>query len=233
MTKELLSKRGIDFISLDVENEPDAMRQLRELGLKTVPVVAVGDRFVTGWNPTAVADLVGFELVERVASPTEQVELLLMLTDAMLRAVRQLPDDRLGMKSPDRDRPLWQLTQHVFRVIECAVDVDTTGRFPAQEWVSNYFFPERQRSADIARYGEAIRGKVAGWFAVIDDAAFARTIDADVGPRTYAQVMERTLSHAAQHLRQIYVFFEWIGIEPDQPLGPRELSSIQLPDSVW
>ena len=61
MTKELLSKRGIVFEALDIENDPGALEQLQALGLTTVPVVAVGDRYVAGWNPTKVAVLVGFQ----------------------------------------------------------------------------------------------------------------------------------------------------------------------------
>ena len=233
MTKELLSKRGIEYESLDVENDPGALAQLRALGLSSVPAVAVGDRAVTGWNPTKVAELVGFSLEERTAPPAEMIASLEMLLDATLRAVRQVPDDQLMLKSPDRDRPLRQLAHHVFRVIEAGVDADVLGEFPAQEWLKGKDIPEHTSSARIARYGEAVRAKFLSWFATVDEAAFARTIDADVGPRTFAQVMERTRFHAAQHLRQLYVFLGWIGVEPDRPLTAEDLKGIELPDAVW
>ena len=233
MTKELLSKRGLTYESLDIENDPRALEQLGGLGLATVPVVAVGDRWVAGWNPTRIAELVGFSLQERTAPPAEIVASLLMLLDAALRAVRQVPDDQLLLKSPDRDRPLRQLAHHVFHVIEVGVDADVLGEFPAARWLAARDVPEHTTSERIARYGEAARAKVATWFAQIDEAAFARTIDADVGPRTLGQVLERTRSHAAQHLRQIYAFLEQIGVQPDRPLTAEDLRGIDLPEAVW
>jgi hypothetical protein len=233
MTKELLSKRGIEYESLDIENDAGALAQLRTLGLSTVPVVAVGDRYVTGWNPPKVAELVGFELVERATPPEELMGSLEMLLDAALRAVRQVPDEHLMMKSPDRDRPLRQLAHHVFRVIEAGVDADVLGEFPAADWLFGKDIPSHTSAARIARYGEAVQAKFAVWYAQVDPAAIRREIDTDVGPRTLSQVLERTRSHAAQHLRQVYVFLEWVGVEPDRPLTAEDLKGIDLPEAVW
>lgn len=229
----MLSKRDIAYESLDIENDPGALEQLQALGISTVPAVVVGKRHVLGWNPSKVAELVGFPLQERVAPPAEQVASLEMLLDAALRVIRQVPDDQLMLKSPDRDRPLRQLAHHVFRVIEATVDADVLGEFPANQWLKGGDVPEHKSAARIARYGEAVRAKVLSWFATVDEAAFARTIDADVGPRTLAQVVERTRFHAAQHIRQLYVFLDWIGVEPDRPLTAADLKGIELPDAVW
>jgi hypothetical protein len=233
MTKELLSKRGIAYEALDIENDPGAMEQLRELGLATVPVVAVGERYVVGWNPPKVAELLGFELVERVTPPSELIETLQMLLEATLRVVRQVPDEHLMMKSPDRDRPLRQLAHHVFRVIEAGVDADVLGEFPAADWLAGKDIPSHTSAERIAHYGEAVQAKFRVWFSRLDPAAFERGLETDVGSRTLSQVLERTLSHAAQHLRQLYVFLEWIGVQPDQPLTAEDLRGIQLPEAVW
>ena len=71
MTKAMLSRRGVEFDALDVENDPEAMRSLRALGIMSVPAVVVGDRWMTGWNPTRLAELVGFAHQERGGSPEE------------------------------------------------------------------------------------------------------------------------------------------------------------------
>ena len=232
MTKELLSKRGIDFIARDIENDPGALEELRQLGFASVPVVVVGNRGVSGWNPPKVAELVGFELVEKVTR-TELIASLDMLLVAALRAIRQIPDEHLMMKSPDRDRPLRQLAHHVFRVAEAGVDADVLGQFPASTWLGGGDIPAHDRAERIARYGEAVLAKLRSWFSVIDEAAFARTIEADVGPRSLSAVLERTRMHVAQHLRQIYVFLEWTGTQPDRPLTADDLAGIDLPDAVW
>src|SRR5439155_18129081 len=112
-------------------------------------------------------------------------------------------------------------------------DADVVGEFPALSWLHGKDIPAHTSSARIAKYGEAVQAKFSTWFAQVDSAAFERLIGADVGPRTLAQIIERTRSHAAQHLRQLYVFLEWIGVEPDRPLSNDDLKDIQLPDAVW
>ena len=233
MTKELLSKRGIEFESLDVENDPAALAALKQLGLSTVPVVAVGDRFVHGWNPPKIAELVGFDLKERIFPPEEQIRALEMLFDAALRAVRQVPDECLTMKSPDRDRKLRELTHHIFRILEVAVDADAVGDFPAKAWLAGKDVPSHTSSERIARYGEAALAKFRAWYRTIDPAAFSRIIETDVGPRSLAQIMERTKSHAGQHVRQLYVFLGWMNIEPDRPLTEADFKDIDLPEALW
>lgn len=233
MTKEFLSRRGIPFEALDVENDPAAAAALAALGYRTVPVVVRGAEAVVGWNPSRLAALLAVPFEERTAPPEELIRSLDLILEAALRAVRQVPDDRLTMRSPDRDRPLRQLAHHVFRVVDAGVDADILGEFPANEWLAGGDVPAHTSAARIARYGEAVRAKFRSWFAEIDPAAFARPIEADVGPRTLAQVLERTRSHAAQHLRQLYEFLRWCGIEPDRPLGPEDLRGIDLPEAVW
>lgn len=233
MTKEFLSKRGIPFDALDVENDPAAAEALRALGFRSVPVVVRGEHALAGWNPTRLAALLGIPFAERTATPDELVRSLDLIVEAAIRAVRQVPDGRLTMRSPDRDRPLRQLAHHVFRVVEAGVDADILGRFPAGLWLAADDVPEHTTAARIARYGEAVHAKFRRWFAEVEPAAFARTIEADVGERTLAQVLERTRSHAAQHLRQLYEFLRWCEIEPDRPLGPDDLRGIDLPDALW
>lgn len=235
MTKALLSERGVEFDVLDVENDPAALDQLLELGLRTVPVVALGERHVSGWNPTKVSELLGLEYRERETPAEELLSSIRTITDAALRAVRQVPDDRLGMRSPDRDRPLRQLAHHLFRVVETGVDADVLGVFPAQEWLKAADVPAHTSSARIARYGEAVKAKLNAWYDRVDQAAFDRTIDADVGERTLTQVLERTRLHSGQHLRQIYAFLEMSGVQPEDPLTLEEMRrmGMSLPDDVF
>jgi hypothetical protein len=233
MTKEFLSRRGIPFEALDVENDPVAAEALRSLGYASVPVVARGARTFAGWNPSKLAELLDIEHAERTATPDELIRSLDIILDAAIRAVRQVPDDRLTMRSPDRDRPLRQLAHHVFRVVDAGVDADILGRFPAAEWLAGGDMPVHTSAARISRYGEAVRAKFQRWFATLDPAAFARPIETDVGGRTLAQVLERTRSHAAQHLRQLYEFLRWCDVEPDRPLTADDLRGVELPEAVW
>jgi hypothetical protein len=221
-----------------VENDPQALQALRALGIASVPAVVVGDRWMTGWNPTRLAELVGFAHQERGSSPEELVSSLREIVDAALRAVRQIPEEAdWERKAPGRDRPLRELVRHLFHVVEASVDADVLETFPAKAWLEAKDVPALKGSARLARYGEAVRAKLVTWYTPpLDPAAFSRTIDADVGPRTLAQVLQRTRLHAAQHLRQLYAFLGWFGVTPETPLTDAALRAMgldELPDELF
>jgi glutaredoxin-like protein NrdH len=232
MTKEFLSRRGIPFEALDVENDPRARAALVALGYRAVPVVQASDRSMAGWNPTRLAALVGLTNFRETAAPAEElIRSLELIVDAALRAVRQVPDERLGMRSPDRDRPLRQLAHHLFNVVELGVDADILGRYDVVALVGDV--PAQTSAERIARYGEAVLAKLTSWYREIEQAAFDRDVETADGPRPLSLVFERTRSHAAQHLRQLYEFLRWCEIEPDRPLARDDLKGVDLPDAVW
>jgi len=242
MTKALLSRRGVEFDARDVDNDPQALGELRALGIASVPAVVVGEQWMTGWNPTRLAELVGFAHQESGASPEELVASLRTILDAALRAVRQLPDggrEVWDKAAPGRDRPLRELVRHLFHVIEAGVDADVLEAFPATLWLEARDVPQLKGTARLARYGEAVRAKFEAWYGASDLqdlAAFGRLIEADVGQRTLTQVLQRTRLHAAQHLRQLYAFLGWFGVTPIDPLSDDDLQALglhELPDELF
>jgi glutaredoxin len=232
MTKAMLSRRGVEFDAFDVENDPQAMRDLRALGLMSVPAVVVGDRSMTGWNPTRLAELVGIVLQEKAGTPDELLSSLRVILDAALRAVRQVPDDRWEHMAPGRNRPLRELARHLFHIVEAGVDADVLGVFPADAWLAARNVPSLSSAARLARYGESVRAKFEAWYGSVepDPANFQRSIDADVGSRSLEQVLQRTRLHSAQHLRQLYAFLGWFNVTPDEPLTDEELRKMGLTD---
>lgn len=237
MTKAWLSRQGVPFEERDVESDPQAMAELRSLGLRSTPAVVSGDRVMTGWNPGQLAALVGIAFEERTGTPEQLLSTIRTILEAALRAVRQVPDEKLGLRSPDRDRPLRELAHHIFHVIEVSVDADVLGIFPANTWLAPGDVPAHDSAERIARYGESVKAKFDGWYrgSEADAARFARMIDADVGPRSLAQVLERTRLHAGQHLRQLYAFLGWCSVEPEAPLTLEELRrmGLDLPDETF
>jgi len=237
MTKAWLSRQGVPFDERDVESDPQAMAELRSLGLRSTPAVVSGDRVMTGWNPGQLAALVGIAFEERTGTPEQLLSTIRTILEAALRAVRQVPDEKLALRSPDRDRPLRELAHHIFHVIEVSVDADVLGIFPANTWLAPGDVPAHDSAERIARYGESVKAKLDGWYrgSEADAARFARMIDADVGPRSLAQVLERTRLHAGQHLRQLYAFLGWCSVEPEAPLTLQELRrmGLDLPDETF
>lgn len=63
MAKEFLSHNGIEFEERNVAENPDYIDEMLEItdGLRGVPVIVVGDKFVRGWDEAKVAELVGIK----------------------------------------------------------------------------------------------------------------------------------------------------------------------------
>lgn len=63
MAKEFLSQNGIAFEEKDVVNNPDYIDEMMEItdGLRGVPLIVVGDKYVRGWDADKVAALVGLK----------------------------------------------------------------------------------------------------------------------------------------------------------------------------
>jgi len=221
----------VTFEGFDVEAEPLRRRDLEPFGVPRVPATIVGDRVVHGWNPKALAELVGASYAERLQlAPAELARRLDTVLAATQRAIRQVPGERLGMKAPGRDRSVRQLGFHLFRLSAAYVDTREQGH------LSEHVFDEQAPAemadgAAVARYGEAVRRRLAEY------CARPGWCDGDVstyyGPQSAHDFMERTTWHAAQHLRQIYWFLDRMGVRADAPLTDADLDGLPLPIEVW
>ncbi len=219
------------FEGFDVEAEPERKPDLERFGVTRVPATIVGDRVVHGWNPKALAELVGARYQERKAlSPAELAERLDAVLAATERAIRQVPREHLGMKKPGRDRTVRQLGFHVFRVAASFVDTRDQGHLIA-DWFEENAPPEMADGEAVARYGETVRKRLRAYY------ARPGWCDGEVstyyGPQSAPDFMERTTWHAAQHLRQIYWFLDQMGVEGDAPLTDADLEGLPFPQEVW
>lgn len=221
----------MEFDGFDVENEPERRKDLEAVGLLRVPVTIVGDKAVHGWNPKALAELVGVAYGER--KPMSPAELAAKLDDvigATQRAMRQVPHEHLGMKYPGRDRTVRQLGFHVFRVSASFPDTREQG-YLTEQWFEENAPPEMVDGADVAEYGERVRRRIRaftekpGWC--------DGSVSTYYGPQTAHDFMERTTWHAAQHMRQIYWFLEQMDLEPDGRLTDADLDGLPFPRDVW
>jgi hypothetical protein len=221
----------VKFEGFDVEAEPERRRDLEPFGVPRVPATIVGDRVVHGWNPKALAELVGVSYEERKQlAPAELARRLDAVLAATQRALRQIPREHLGMKAPGRDRTVHQLGFHVFRLSVAYVDTREQGH------LSEHVFEEKAPAemADghaVARYGETVRGRLAAYCA--RPGWCESTVSTYYGPQSAHDFMERTTWHAAQHLRQIYWFLERMGVRADSPLTDADLEGLPVPNEVW
>ena len=219
------------FEGFDVEAEPERRRDLEPFGIPRVPATIVGDRAVHGWNPKALAELVGVRYAEREPlTPSELVRRLDIVLAATQRAIRQIPREHLDMKAPGRDRTVRQLGFHVFRVSAAFVDTREQGHL-AEGWFGERAPAEMADGEAVAHYGEGVRHRLAAYCA--RPGWCDGSVSTYYGPQSAHEFMERTTWHAAQHLRQIYWFLDRMGVRADSPLTDTDLEGLPFPRDVW
>jgi hypothetical protein len=221
----------VKFEGFDVEAEPDRRHDLEPFGVPRVPATIVGDRAVHGWNPKALAELVGVPYAQREQlAPSELAKRLDTVLAGTQRAMRQIPREHLGMKAPGRNRTVRQLGFHVFRLSQAFVDTREEGHLSEHTFEESPP-PEMADGAAVAAYGDTVRRRLADYY------TRPGWCDGDVstyyGPQTAHDFIERTTWHAAQHLRQLYWFLERMAVEPDSPLNDADLEGLPIPKDVW
>ena len=203
------------------------------MNVPAVPAVVVGDRAAHGWNPPAYAAVLG---VDYKAAPQLSPAILAARLDVILGSAEavlaRIPDERMDWKPPERDRTLRDLGYHVFRLSLAFTEAMDSGRLP-KSWLGDAAPAEMRESRAVASYGALVRGRLAGWFEGTPSAEYARLLDVYYGPQSGHDLLERTVWHAAQHLRQLYVLADRIGVTPPTPLPVDAFQGLPLPDALW
>jgi hypothetical protein len=221
----------VKFDGFDVEAQPERKQDLQAFGVARVPATIFDGRIVHGWNPQALAELVGVKFEEHEPlPPAELARRLDTVLAATQRAMRQIPREHLGMKKEGRDRTVHQLGYHVFRLSVAFVDTRERGH------LGSTVFEERAPAdmADgsaVAAYGDTVRRRIADFVRRPDWCD--GSVSTYYGPQTTHAFMERTTWHAAQHLRQIYWFLDQMGVKADAPLTAADLEGLPFPREVW
>ena len=233
-TKEFLTKNGVEYESINVHGNPAAMEQLRQLGARSVPVVAQGSKFVFAQT---LGDVIKFldlkvRLQERL-SPDELVRKMGIVLTAAGRYVGQIPGEWLDKPFRNRNRPIRVLCHHVFRIVEGFLESLHDGRELSYERIMQDAPATIRTGEDIARYGAGVLARLQEWWKTCPDRSCTSPMDTYFGRHPLHVVLERTAWHPAQHARQLMLILETLGIAPDGPLTADDLAGLPLPDKVW
>ena len=233
-TKEFLTGQGVDYESINVHGNEQAMEELRKLGARSVPVVARGERFVFAQSIGDVVEFLGLNLrpQERL-SPDALMQKLDLVLHAAARYVRQIPADALDQPFRNRNRPIRVLAHHVFRIVEGFLESMQDGKELTYERIMENAPPSLRTAEDIARYGESVLGRAQAWWRGCAERSCERAVDTYFGEQPLHVVLERTVWHPAQHTRQLMLILDTLGIEPDGRLTAADLAGLPLPEKAW
>lgn len=223
----------MDFEPVNVHGDAARQAELAALGVPRVPATVRDGHVVHGWNPAALAALVGVPFDDTPAlSPVELAEALDNILYYAQHLLKRLDDRQLALKHPHRDRTLRDLGYHVFRLSAAFVDCMEQGRLE-QAWLGETAPADVQSGAALAEHGAQARARIAAWLAAAPEAVFARPARTYYGEQRTHLLLERTTWHAGQHLRQLYDLLATDGSLPVGPLAPELFEGLPMPAELW
>ena len=217
-------------------NEAGGREKLLALGVRTVPVVALGKQYVFAQNLEDVAEFVGLQGTGHTPLPPEQlIGKWVKVLRTVQRHMRQVPTARIEERVIDnRDRSIRLMGHHVFRIAEAFLETAADGveysavlanAPPADGTMSN--------GTEIAAYGEGVILRLQRWWDGLADKSCTETLPTFFGPQPACMLFERSTWHTAQHARQLAAVLERFGIEPDTRLTTEDLAGLPLPEGLW
>lgn len=232
--KEYLSVREIEFESINVMADPDGLAELQRLGARSVPVVSQGDKFVFA---QVIKDVVEFlSLNDDTApqlSPDDLKQRYMRILDIAIAQTRQMPDGELENMLPNRPRSWRVLMHHVFQIPTAFLDMEETGEALSYE---NMVAPPPDTmttSAAIAAFGDEVRARFKAWAEKTQGEDFTGQVPTYFGGTTRHEMLERTVWHSTQHVRQVGSLLQQAGIEPATAVTSDEIEGLPLTDKIW
>jgi hypothetical protein len=217
-------------------NDAGGRERLAELGLRTVPVVSLGDQYVFAQNLEDVAEFVGLQGTGHTPLPPDElIKRWGIVLRTVQRYIRQMPDGKLEERVIDnRDRSIRLMGHHVFRIAEAYLETAVDGvEYSAQ--LANRP-PEDgtfTTGAEIASYGGEVTKRLEKWWDGLADKSVSGKVKTFFGMQPVAMLFERSTWHCAQHARQLAAVLERFGIEPDGRLTKEDLAGLPLPEGLW
>jgi glutaredoxin len=233
--KEFLTKHGVAFVSVNVLEDKDAFAELAALGVRSVPIVRRGSDWANGQVLRDVARVAGIAWGGAQMLPPDQLAArLVTIQQAAQRLFAQIPDDKLGRMLPHRPRSYAQLAYHIFNIADAFLEHEVQGLPLIEGAYGRVPPPGKDGKAEVLAYGaDVLAGFQAWWSGPGQTADFGHKASVYYGDVTLHEYLERTTWHSGQHVRQMMMVLDMLGIAPEGPIGPETFAGLPMPDKVW
>ena len=233
--KEFLVRHGVAFVSINVLEDKDAFAELAALGIRSVPIVRRGQDWANGQVLHEVARVAGVAWGRTEVLPVPELAVRLIGIETIAqRLFAQIPDYALSYMLPHRPRSYAQLGYHIFNIADAFLEHEVQ-RLPLEESAYNRVPPpEMNTGAKILTYGQDVLRRFQFWWGGPGQSAdFSRKAVVYYGDVTVHEYLERTTWHSGQHVRQLVMVLDMLGIEPDGPPSKEIFVGLPMPDKVW
>jgi glutaredoxin len=233
--KEFLAKHGVVFVSVNVLEDKDALAELAVLGIRSVPIVRRGEDWANGQVLRDVARVVGVPWggAEILPAP-ELAARLIEIQIVAQRLFAQIPHEELANTLPHRPRTYAQLAYHIFNIADAFLEHEVRGLRLDEGAYDRVPPPEMNTKAKIIAYGQDVLRRFRLWW---DGPGHAPNLSRKAlvyyGNVTVHEFLERTTWHCGQHLRQLVMVLDLLGIKPDRPPSKETFAGLPMPDKVW
>lgn len=215
--------------------DKSAWDELAPFGIKMVPVVTRGNEWANGQILRDVARVVGIDLGDQnMLPPGELVRRIELILDAEHRYFSQMPEEKMGGQVAGRPRTYANLTYHTFNVVDAWLEHEVLGEPLTAKAYSRVAPPEMKTKADILAYGADVKARFMQWWEESGTTTeFEEMADVYYGDQSKHDYLERTTWHTGQHVRQMMMILQMLGIEPDRPLHDDIWKDLPMPEKVW
>jgi len=233
--KEFLTKHRVAFVSVNVLEDKEGFAELEALGIRSVPIVRRGDDWANGQVLRDVARVAGVAWGGAEILPASELATRLIgIQVAAQRLFAQIPDDKLARLLPHRPRSYAQLAYHIFNIADAFLEHEVQS-LPLKEGAYDRVpTPEMDTKAKILAYGRDVLNRFRIWWEGPGRTTdFSRKALVYYGDVALHEFLERTTWHSGQHVRQLVMVLDMIGIVPDGAPPPETFAGLPMPDKVW
>ena len=233
--KEFLMRHGVPFVSVNVRDDPTARDALAALGTRSVPVIARGADWANGQVLSEVARIAGIELARpHLLPPAELYQRLTAVQCAAQRLFAQIPETHVQKMLPGRPRSYADLSFHIFHIAELFIAHMALARPLADGDYDRKPPPLWSRKGPVLAYGRDVQTQLHTWWEEQGKRAdFTSAARVYYGAQTNHDFFERTTWHSGQHVRQLTLVVEKLGLTPNKPLGPEVWQGLPMPTKIW
>ena len=233
-----MKSNGVQYEHHNVLEDKQALEDLRSRGIKALPVTIIDDtEIIIGYFPKKLIPALKLNVKIDLSSKTEwlagKYEKIL---SAAVRTTAQFTQEQLDTDVPWRPWTLRRTVMHIMSFPEVAYLSHEVGSMSQEDMrASDERLKDVYTAAQMAEYGEKVRGDIIEFLNSGNSEAFDREVPAHYGGEvTVLELLNIILSHSTHHLKQVYHHMQTdLGITALVPATDADMEGIQTPDALF